>query len=232
MRLINIANEKKRNAVVNFGAQVEKSAVHFVLPDGSAKKTTKFLKTSLDTDISTLEEKFGTLDDVAVELVKGDPEVDLERTGMKITDANRLYVTKDYKVVFGVNFEEVVHNPDGSEKERQEFVKKESNINCDAALRWTGKKVPKDKAVRMFVFSKKYQLRHTSGLTYDFLFDMAKELHDANALMFIGGGAKGNEPLIMMDNGVPHRAFLEGRVEGNRYMLILHLTNLELKELE
>ncbi len=174
-----------------------------------------------------------TLDDVANELISGDPEVNIEQTGMKITNANRLYVTKDYKVVFGVNFEEVVHNPDGSEKERSDFVKKESNINSEtAAIRWTGKKFPKDKAVRMFVFSKKYQLRHTSGLTYDFLFDMAKELHDANALMFVGGGTKGNEPLIMMDNGVPHRAFLEGRVEGNKYMLILHLTNLELKELE
>ncbi len=232
MRFINIANEKKRDAQVNFEAKVQKSDVSFVLADGSPKKTSKFLKTSVATDLPALEAQFG-LENIADELISGDPEVNLEQTGMMIENAHRLYVTKEYEVVFGVNFEEVVYGPDGKEKERQDFVKKVSNINNEEIpLKWTGKKIPKEMAVRKFVFSKKYQLRHTSGLTYDFLFDMAKQLHEANALMMVGGGAKGNEPLVMYDNSTPHRAFLEGRVDGNRFMLILHLTNLELKELE
>ncbi|ODS32091.1 MAG: hypothetical protein SCARUB_02798 [Candidatus Scalindua rubra] len=59
---------------------------------------------------------------------------------------------------------------------------------------------------------------------------MAKELHDKNALMFVGGGQKGNEPLILTTGGTPYRGFLEGRVKDDTYCLILHLTNLELKE--
>ena len=61
--------------------------------------------------------------------------------------------------------------------------------------------------------------------------DMAKKLVDANAMMLVGGGAKGNEPLVMSNGGTPYRAFLEGRVERNTYALILRLTNLELKEI-
>ena len=74
-------------------------------------------------------------------------------------------------------------------------------------------------------------MQHVNGLTYDILFDMAKKLADAGAMMLITAGAKGNEPLVMSNGGTPYRAFLEGRVQGDSYALILRLTNLELKEI-
>ena len=95
----------------------------------------------------------------------------------------------------------------------------------------TGKLIPKDKAMRMFMFKRSYQVQHINGLTFDFLYDMAKKLAEADALMLVGGGAKGNEPLVMSNGGTPYRAFLEGRVNGESYALILRLTNLELKEI-
>ena len=36
---------------------------------------------------------------------------------------------------------------------------------------------------------------------------------------------------VLDRNGTPYRGFLEGRVDGDKYLLLLHLTNLELKEL-
>jgi len=48
-------------------------------------------------------------------------------------------------------------------------------------------------------------------------------------MMLLGGGAKGNEPIVMAGGGTPYRAFLEGRVDGDKYALILRLTNMELK---
>ena len=48
------------------------------------------------------------------------------------------------------------------------------------------------------------------------------------SFMMIGGG-KGNEPIILNDGGKPFRGFLEGRVEGDSYCLILHLSNQEFK---
>ena len=77
-----------------------------------------------------------------------------------------------------------------------------------------------------------YQVQHVNGLTYDFLFDMAKKLADADAMMLVGGGQKGIEPLVMANGGTPYRAFLEGRVDGDKYALILRLTNMELKSIE
>ena len=60
---------------------------------------------------------------------------------------------------------------------------------------------------------------------------MAKQLADKDAMMMMGAGASGKEPLVMNDVGKPYRAFLEGRIKGDKYCLILHLTDQELKPL-
>ena len=83
-------------------------------------------------------------------------------------------------------------------------------------------------AVRRFVFTRNYQIRHVDGLTFDFLFAMANELNSSGSLMLLGLGAQGKEPLILEQNGLPYRGFLEGRVKNEKYMLILHLSHLEL----
>jgi hypothetical protein len=45
----------------------------------------------------------------------------------------------------------------------------------------------------------------------------------------LGAGPKSRDPLILRRGGSPYRGFLEGRVQGELYSLILHLSNLELK---
>ena len=74
-------------------------------------------------------------------------------------------------------------------------------------------------------------MQHNNSLTYDFLFDRAKKLADADAMMLVGGGPKGVAPVVMSNGGTSYRAFLEGRVNGDKYALILRLTNMELKSL-
>ena len=41
--------------------------------------------------------------------------------------------------------------------------------------------------------------------------------------------AKGNEPQVNQDGGKTYRAFLEGRTKDQAYILLIHLSNLELK---
>jgi hypothetical protein len=91
---------------------------------------------------------------------------------------------------------------------------------------------PKAEIYNKLVFAKKYQIRHTNGLTFDFLFELSKQLHDQNSIMMIGGGAKGNEPLVFQDGGKSYRGFLEGRVKDASYILLLHLSNLEVKAVQ
>ena len=67
----------------------------------------------------------------------------------------------------------------------------------------------KGSSCQKICFFKHYQIRHINGLTFDFLFDIAKELSDKKVLMFVGAGEKGNEPLILNRGGIPYRGFLE-----------------------
>ena len=81
------------------------------------------------------------------------------------------------------------------------------------------------------VFVKKYQLHHVNGLTFEFLYDIAKQLEDEQSLMIVGAGKNGKDPLVFQDGGKKYRGFLEGRTQGKKYLLVLHLSNLELKDI-
>ena len=79
------------------------------------------------------------------------------------------------------------------------------------------------------MFQRSLQLRHVDGVTFDFLYTMAKELADADVMVLLGAGQSGKEPRVMQINGTPYRWFLEGRSNGESYLLLLHLSNMELK---
>ena len=229
MRAINLANDKTRNAQVGFEVKKEKSDIKMVRPDGCGFTNVRMLKSTLDTDVQALMASFGNSENLAQAIISEDPEVDMEKVGMRLSKVKKIYLSEDGKIAYSLNRQEVVYSPDGEEKEVREFTDTESNINGHIPIRWTGKLIPKAKAIRMFVFARKYQIKHINGLTYDFLYDMARQLQEKNSLMLVGGGAKGVGPLVLSNGGVPYRAFLEGRTDGDKYCLILHLTNLELK---
>jgi hypothetical protein len=231
MRTIKLANEKKRDASVSFESGEKQSSVIYVLPDGSYPRNIKILKTALDHDLPCLLSQYGDPDKLAEALLRDDPEADFERGGMILENTRKIFVGNDSRVVFGVDLYEIVKNPDGSEKERYLYNKTQANINAEIPVLWTGKFFSKSEVIRMFVFSKKYQIRHVNGLTFDFLYDMAKQLHEKKSLVLLGTGKKGMQPLIFHEGGVPYRGFLEGRIRDDKYCLILHLTNLELKDI-
>ena len=106
--------------------------------------------------------------------------------------------------------------------------RKAAQALCDK-MKWTGKLMKKTEVYNKFVFASKRQIMHVNGLTYDFLYGMAKELEDSQSLMLLGAGPKGNQPLVLTRGGQQYRGFLEGRTDGDKYCLILHLSNMELK---
>jgi hypothetical protein len=229
MRAIHIANAARRDAEVGFESPARPSRVRYVLPDGTDPAHVKYLKTTADLDQLTAE--FGDLVGVGRAIVAGDPDVDIELVGKYITRTHQLYLTEAGAIAYRVSFQQVVYRPDGTEQERRDLTKATANVAGELPIVWSGRKFPKADALRRFVFTRHYQLRHDSGLTYDFLYAMAKELAEADALMLVGAGPKGAGPIILQAGGDPYRGFLEGRIDGDRYLLILHLTNLELKPL-
>lgn len=203
-------------------------SIRYLNEKGRPVSTRKLLKTDVEHDLPVLLKKSKKIEKVADALINGDPEIDIESFGMFLSDLSRVYVTAK-GIVHLIEEIEVIYNPDGTERERRPRIKEPQNMNGEYPMRWTGKFIKKDEAIHKFVFTNKKQLVHVNGLTFDFLFDMAKELAEKDALLLLRGGEKGNEPLIMNRGGKPYNAFLEGRVKGDAYCLILHLSNLELK---
>lgn len=201
-----------------------------VCSDGREHQNARFLKSTIDTEVDKLVEQAGSAEQLLADIINSDPEIDLERVGMQLTGVRKIYISDMSDIVHSIHRNEVVFTPNGELKESRPYEDVESNINTDIPLRWTGKLIPKQKAVRMFVFSRKYQIKHINGLTYDFLYDMAKQLSEKGAVMLLGAGSKGVGPVVLSNGGVSYRAFLEGRIsDDGKYCLILHLTNLELK---
>jgi hypothetical protein len=243
IRYIKLANDKKRDAEITFRSLNPKPAITMVMATGEKVIHKRVVKGTSQSSTQSLLAKYhekpkegvdfqmqlaGRL---AEDLIASDPESDLELTGKFIDDVSRVYINEAEKPVFRVKKTEKIYSPTAELKEEREPKYNEGNITGESIVNWTGKLMPKLKVYNKLVFQKKYQLKHINGLTYDFLFGMAKQLADKDALMMMGGGASGKDPLVMNDGGKPYRAFLEGRIKGDKYCLILHLTDQELKPL-
>jgi hypothetical protein len=229
MRKLRIANAQKRDAEIAFGGIVRKSSIHYTLPDGSLPLNIKILKTDLNRQYESLFNKYGSDEALSTALIEENPEIDIKKTGFFVNSVQKILIDENSNPVYKVSTIEQVYNTDGSLKEEKEFTTKNQNIVGDFPISWTGKQIPIEEAYNKFIFAKKYQLTHSNGLTFDFLYGMAKELSDKKVLMLLGAGPKGNEPLIFQENGRPYRAFLEGRINNESYLLIMHISNLELK---
>jgi hypothetical protein len=166
-------------------------------------------------------------DPLADMLIAADPEIDKEAVGMFLRDTKRVYVDAAGQVAKAVVHQEIVKNPDGTGKLRRPHVLLGSNIH--AKLNWSGKLIDRAKAVHSYVFSGVRQILHVNGLTFDFLHAIAKELEEKDSLLLVGAGPKANQPLVLRRGALPYRGFLEGRTNSDSYLLLLHLSNLELK---
>jgi len=226
-RKLHIANAEGRDATVHYASlkagNPPKKGV-----GGEEATFLRYLSTTLSGTHQALSERFG--DDYGRQLIDGDPEVDIEQVGRAIGATHTVFLSSEGEVIYAApEVVELIVGPDGQEKERRQPVDTPSNVNDELPVRWTGKTMPKSAAVRRFVFQRTLQLRHTDGLSYDYLFAMAKQLHDSGNVVLLGAGPKGKAPLILNVNGSPSRGFLEGRVLDGKYMLLLHLSNMELK---
>ena len=229
MPSINLSNSKGRDAVVGAQAVQKPLKVRWLDEQGRQAQTARIMKGDLAHDLAALEAQAGGRDKIAQALVDGDPEIDLERHGSLLRETSRVFIDPDGKIVRRIKQFEVIRNPDGSERERRPRKVARPNTAEELPLKWTGKLMKKAEAYNKFVFAAKRQIVHVNGLTYDFLFGMAKELHDAQSMMLLGAGPKGSQPLVLTKGGQQYRGFLEGRIDGDKYCLILHLSNMELK---
>jgi hypothetical protein len=229
MTALNLSNSKGRDALVMANSTRSPLRVRWLDQAGKQVTNVRVLKSTVERDFSRLLTEFGSVDKVAEALIQSDPEIDLEMTGSFLRDTTRAYVNPDKKIVHKIHQWEILRNPDGTEKQRRPRKVPVPNVTPDQPIRWSGKLLPKREVFNKYVFVSKLQIVHVNGLTYDFLYEMAKELESKNSLLVVGAGPKANLPLILRRGATPYRGFLEGRTRGDEYCLILHLSNMELK---
>jgi hypothetical protein len=154
----------------------------------------------------------------------------LERGGLFIDETQEVYLSaKGETLHASPTFEEVTYGPDGKEVKRGAAQEVFANVNEELPVCWTKHRMSREEVCGKFAFARTLQITHRDGLTYDYLYGMAEDLAQRDEMVLVGGGKGGREPLVFSDNSVPYRAFLEGRVKGKAYQLLLHLSNLELR---
>ena len=227
---INLCNAAGRDAVVNMENVVVPLQVRWLDPDGRQAQNVRFLKSTLSHDVEALEALAAESGkEVSQLLVESDVDVDLEVAGSYLMNTSRVYINPENEIVHKAIQYEVIKNPDGSIREERLAQRSDQNVSGEIPLGWSGIFMKKTEAIKKFVFASKLQLTHINGLTYDFLFGIAKELEEKDSVMLVGGGPKNNQPLVLRRGSLPYRGFLEGRTRGDSYLLMLHLSNLELK---
>ena len=229
MRKIHISDSNSKNTFVHFlPIKCPKNPVRSF---GKEKVFSKrLLLSGENSDYESLLSRYK--DKLLQKLIDEDPELDLELIGRPIEKTNTVFINKKNEIMkTAPNWIELIFDKDGYEKERRIPEDKLSNITDELPIRFTKLKLKRKDAVRKFVFSRSLQLWHSDGLTFEFLFNIAKELDENDEMMLVGSGEKGRDPLIFQNNGLPWRAFLEGRVKDDSYALLMRLSNLELKTL-
>ncbi len=229
-RSISIMDDKKRDAQIEVESPIKRERGRWVGPEGAAVTHVRLVKGTETTTYAALVENAGSPEALSQALVDGDPEVDLEQVGRRLVHTSRVYLGPEGNVLYVARILKVVYSPEGELVSEEDFVDVEATVGEELPpLPWTGRLMPIDDVVRRFAFVRKLQLRHVNGLTFDFLYEMAKTLEASGQVMYVGAGTKARLPLIFQTNGSPFRGFLEGRTDGDTYKLVLHLSNLEIK---
>jgi len=224
---IHISNASARNATV-VAVGVKSKLESIPAKDGSPVYFRRYIAAGEKTLHLDLVEKYG--ENYSKQLIESDPEIDLETVGRTIEGTTSVLMDKSGNPLYcAPEIYEIIYGVDGSEVERRNPVDIAPNINEEVPIKWTGRLIPRADLVRKFAIKRSMQIKHADGVTFDFLHAIAKELEEKDSVMLLASGADGKSPLILQTNGTPYRGFLEGRTKADGFILLLHLSNMELK---
>jgi hypothetical protein len=171
----------------------------------------------------------------AQDLIAGDPELELKGAGQTIFSEDLTAAWFDPaapepRPIGDFREVDIIFGADGQEKERRPHLSRKRNLDELHPVK-SGKRLPLVATLTGFVFKSSLQIVHEDGVTRDFLYNIAKDLHDKQEMVMVGAGPKGNLPLVVRDDGTPYRGFLYGTISPDQenYQLLLLLSDQELK---
>ncbi|MBM5788161.1 MAG: hypothetical protein FJ375_05530, partial [Pelagibacterales bacterium] len=199
LKEIYIANEKNRDANVKFVSLIKEADPLYNFKNKPIKSR-KILINSNETSDESLKNKYK--DKIADKILKEDIDVDIEYAGKFIGDLDRIFLNAKSEILYSSpKIKDVFYNTKGEEIKKEDPKELIANIKNDSPpIKWTGKFFKREDVLKKFVITKSIQLKHVDGLTYEFLYDMAKTLDDKKSLVLLGAG-NGKDPLIFQTNG-------------------------------
>jgi hypothetical protein len=228
LRKLHISNSAGRNAIIVASSKSPTKSI-IIGKAGKSAEFKRYIAGGRDCLHEDLQAKLAK-DDYSAELIAGDPEIDFDLVGREIDATQSLLLdSTGQPMKSSPKVVEITFDTAGAEVSRRDPVETAATVNDATPVRWLGKKLPKSDLVRKFAIKRTMQLRHIDGVTFDFLYAMAAELEKEKVVVLLGAGDDGKQPLVLQMNGTPYRAFLEGRVRDKEYILLLHLSNMELK---
>ena len=183
-------------------------------------------------DVNKRNEVLSEEENVIQKLKELDDDIDIELAGKYIKSTTRIVVNEDFKPVYNYMKHDILIKTDGSLKERPHQLTL-GNANQSIPVRITNELIEPKDCIMKYFFRKSYFITHTNGLTFKFLYDIAKKLFESGKFARVDAfhpETKKRQPLVLYDNGRKFpRAYLEGKIKGSSYCLILHLSDQELK---
>ena len=228
-RRIWLADHRGRDAVVTLIPRKRNGEAQYADANGSLVRFSRVVKSTEATAWEHLRSELGDPELIAQALLSGDPEVDIETVGRETGPCDRVFIDGQGKPLYSARLVEVLFDGNGNETSRRDPVDVPGNLVPPAPPMWSGKLLPRDEAVRRYAFTRAFQVRHTNALEYDFLHGLAAHLDQQENLALVGSGPRGIGPLITERNATPAKGFLEGRIQGENYLLVLHLAAFELR---
>jgi len=228
-RKIWLADHRGRDAVVTLIPRRRNRGAQYADASGSRVRFSRLVRSTEATAWERLRSEHGDPELIAQALLSGDPEVDIETVGREAGPCDRVFIDGYERPLYSARPLEVLYDGNGTETSRREPIDVPANLVPDATPAWSGRLLSRDEAVRRYAFTRAFQVRHTNALEYDFLHGLAAYLEQQESLALVGSGPRGIGPLITERNATPAKGFLEGRIQGDKYLLVLHLAAFELR---
>lgn len=172
------------------------------------------------------------VENLSKQLKEADIEIDIEHAGKFIESTSMIAVRDNYEPVFAYKEFDILDLPTGESKERT-HRRLESNVNEAIPVRVTDQYIAPRELVLRFIFRKSYFLSHQDSASYKILHDLAAKLQARGQFVRLQAHdqeTKTAAPLVLVSGTVGFgAAFLEGKVDGSRYCLVLHLSDRELR---
>jgi len=152
---------------------------------GQRVQNTRCVKATLKTNYQALTAA-RMPEELSAAIIAGDPELHLEQFGRFVSSNSRIYLNRETdELAYGVVVRELVYGLDGSLKQERAPKQSARNVVLAKPRKWSGRMIPKQKAQSHFGFAHIMELSHIDGLTYDFLYGMARELEERDSFMLL-----------------------------------------------